>query len=123
MSFDQFLKIVPYLRDHPLVLIGLCLFLVTGIGELFLRSGLLARLSQKQSFHIIRLAVHYVFGISFLIVVLGFGFGAYRARRNSPNTGSPPGPVQQQAGDCSAVQSGTGNSASVNCTDKAAGAK
>jgi hypothetical protein len=114
MGIGQFSKIAPYLTN-PLVLIGFCLFLFYGLLWALLKSGLLSRLSQRQSSVVIRMILQYGFRIA--IVAIGFvvlgvayvGFQAHRAASGHQGT-----TIIQQSGSCNSVNTGDGQS-SVNC--------
>ena len=117
-DFAQFSKIAPYLVN-PLVLIGLCLFLLFGTYQVLLKAELLVPLSQNQSSAAVRLILKHGFSIAILIVVLGFVYAGYRAYRDTIQQG----PITQQSDHCSSNIDGNNNKADVPCPDKAVNQK
>jgi hypothetical protein len=69
---EYFVKIAPYL-GNPLVLVGFGLMLVFGIHQALLKSGLLAKITSKETAGVLRLLVHYGFVIAVLLMFAGFG--------------------------------------------------
>jgi hypothetical protein len=122
MSLAQFVKIAPYLENY-FVLIGFIVFLVTGILSAILKNSRFSRLSRPQTMSLLLLILRYGFWLAIISIFSGLIYTGYHSNKNSSQEQLQIGPVQQQGGDCSAVQNGTGNSASVNCLDKTAGAK
>jgi len=67
----EFSKIAPYLT-HPLVLIGLGLFLAFGIHKTLLTSGIIPPLTQSAGSRVVQLLLQYGFLLSVMVIVLGF---------------------------------------------------
>jgi hypothetical protein len=119
---SEFLKIAPYLHNY-FVLIGFIVSVIAGIWLVILKSLHRAHLSKPDTSRVLATILRYTFWLAVFSIASGLVYTAYQARQSTRKMESPPGPIQQQAGDCSVVQNGTGNSASVNCPDKMTGVK
>ena len=74
-DIESFSKTAPYLTN-PLVLVGLGLFLVFGVHQALIKSGILPPVSQRASDRIVRLLIHYGFIVAVLLILLGFSLTA-----------------------------------------------
>jgi hypothetical protein len=65
----------------------------------------------------------YGFWLALAAMLLGVGYAGYQARNDRIRTLGSPGSVNQQTGSCGANVNGNGDTASVDCDQKPAGAK
>jgi hypothetical protein len=122
ISPTQFVKIAPYLHNY-FVLIGFIVFVVAGILYAILTNSHRAKLSNSQKLTLWLAISRDAFWLGIICVLSGLGYTAIHKHENSNPVPAQSAPIQQQGGDCTILQNGTGNSASVNCPDKKAGAK
>lgn len=120
MTYLQyFLKALPSL-NNPYALAGFLVMVLASILFILSKYKTLSRLSPGQTSSVVRLTIKYTFYLSvivFVSVTAHAAFVAYIATR----TKSVSKPVNQQAGDCSVVQNGNGNSATAKCENPPAG--
>ena len=117
MDIGQFSKIVPYL-NNPLALIGFWLFLFFGIIWAIPKSGLLSRLSQRQSFALFRQSLKYGFLVSITLIIFGIVYAGLFGYRDTNGGDRQQGPITQQAGDCGSNIVGDSNQVSVDCRER-----
>jgi hypothetical protein len=116
VRLELFLKALPSLRN-PYALTGYLVIAIIWFGYALLKAGVFSRLSSGQTSGVIRLILKYAFRLSIVAIIFCLGYAGYQAyldAHRNPN---------QQAGDCSVIQGGSNNSASVNCENKTAGTK
>lgn len=77
MSAIDFAKIVPYLT-HPLVLIGLVLFLVFGFFQVIIRAKLIPALSRQAGAKTLRTMLNYGFILALAVCVSAFAYQSWR---------------------------------------------
>lgn len=90
-------------------------------GYALSKARVFSRLSSRQTSTVIRLILKYAFRLSFVAIILCIGYAGYKAYLDGD--AKTHNSVTQQAGDCSTIQNGNGNSASSNCENKPAGTK
>lgn len=119
MNYLQyFLKALPSL-NNPYALAGFLVMVLVSIFYVLSRFKVFSRLSPGQTSSVVRMLIKYAFYLSvivFLSVTIRAAFVAYFATQTTLSK-----PVNQQAGDCSTVQNGNGNSATAKCENPPAG--
>ena len=108
---------------NPLVLIGLCLFLVYGVYEALLKAKVLKPVKPEESSGIIRMLLSYSFWLAFITVILGFAYAGLKLSRNGNPDQGDKSTITQQAGPCSSNVAGNGNTSHVDCGNKDARTK
>lgn len=112
MDLLPFSKIAPYLQN-PGVLVGFYLLLFFGIASAILKSGLLSRVSRRESSTVLLRILNYGFLLAILLIVLGVAYAGFLD--NQRTDVSPKGSTMQQAGDCGSNIVGDNNQAKIDC--------
>ena len=118
MRFEQFLKALPSL-SNPYALAGYLVIAIVWFGYALSKAKVLSRLSSDHSFAVINLILKYAFRLSILAIILCVGYAGYQTYVGANRDTKPRNSVDQQGGNCSALQNGNGNVASPNCESKA----
>jgi hypothetical protein len=121
VNIERFLKALPSL-SNPYALAGYLVIAIIWLGYALSKARVFSRLSSGQTSTVIRLILKYAFQLSILAIILCVGYAGYRAYLGG-DVKTHNNSITQQAGDCSTIQNGNGNSASSNCENKPAGTK
>jgi hypothetical protein len=122
VDVERFLKALPSL-SNPYALAGYLVIAIIWFGYALSKARVLSRLSSGQTSTVIRLIFKYAFRLSIVAIIICVGYAGYQAYLDANRNAKTHNSVNQQAGDCSNIQNGNGNSASSNCENKAAGTK
>lgn len=122
VSFEQILKALPSL-SNPYALAGYLVVAIIWLAYFLSKARVFSRLSAGQTSGVVRFILRRAFQLSVVVVVLGFGYAAYRAHLGVMQNAKTHTSVKQQAGDCSNIQNGNNNVVSSDCENKAAGTK